>query len=104
MAKTGRNVGRRMSPGKLRSERVNVKKREAKRTAAKRGSLEIAAGIDAFLSGRDKVDTKSGPYSKQFQKLAKAEEYLRSFDKPSVGRNKSRSGVRIQNGKYATFE
>lgn len=104
MAKTGRNIGRKMPSGKSRFERVNVKKRQAKQTAAKRGSLEVAAGLDAYMSGRDKVDSKTGPYARQFRDVERAEKYLSSFNKPSRGRNKSRSGVRIQNGSYSTFE
>ena len=89
--KTGRNVGRQAPKGKLRSERAALKKKKAKKIAAGRNSLEIAAGLDAYMAGKDQVDFFSGTYDDQFRKLKKAEDYLKTFDRPSKGRNKPRT-------------
>jgi len=89
--KRGRNVGRQAPKGKLRSERTVIKKKKAQDIAAGRNSLEIAAALDAYMAGKDEVDFVSGTYADRFRKLKAAEDYLKTFGRPSRGRNNPRT-------------
>ena len=86
-----RNKPRQRPIGKSRFERAVYKKPSAEKTVAGKNSLEIAAGLDAFMSGKDKIDKTSGPFARDFAKLQRAEEYLRTNDRPSKGRNSPRN-------------
>jgi len=86
-----RNNPRGRPTGKSRFERAVYKKPAAEKTVAGKSSLELAAALDAFMSGKNKIDKTSGPYARDFAKLQRAEEYLRTNDRPSKGRNSPRS-------------